>query len=254
MNSMFRILIASAVVVVLPGTTLHAQPVTEEIPPPKFPIPLRAPANASWTIKVEGGKKASEQEGGGSESPSTPSQIVVTKTSPIYMETASISGGGTIQKWVFLTPAKTYRFARQGSSGKWDRLRDEFYNDIPRYEQSDFEDFEWISKENYKGVESVEGRPAYAFELVSRSPITRRDQIYYDPGKSIDADPSSAPQQTFRSNAWLDAKTLLPIKVDDGRQTRTFTFGETPASKLSPPADVLAALKEWVGEDRRIDR
>lgn len=231
------------VALIIGALALHSSPAqdTEKIPPPKFPLKLRAPDKASWIVNIKKSGGASSNGESGSR------KIAVTKTTPIYHEIETGGEGGT-ERWAFLTPGNTYRFTK--NAGGWERLYPDYYSDIPQYETSDFEDSEWATEETYKGVVVTDGVPLYLFEKTGSKPISRRDLKFYDVGAAISGE--GAP--TFTCKAWIDPKTLLPVKLEDGREVRTFTYNESPASQLNPPTAVLSELKKWVTEIQRMNR
>lgn len=218
---------------------------TAEIPPPKFPIKLRANENAQWTIDIrkKGGRDSSNSNE--AEEQKRPSQIVLTKTGPIYREEAN---GAT--QWIFVTDGGIYRLNKPPGSQNWERVENSVYLDAQNYSDSDFESFNWIGEKNYKGVQVLDNVPVYYFEETSHLPITRQDELHYDVGSAMSGDAS----YEFVAKAWLDAKTLLPVRFEDNRQVQTYTFGAAPNGRLSPPAEVLAALKKWVEDVKRMNR
>jgi hypothetical protein len=231
------------VALILATLAVRSSPAQEadKIPPPTFPLKLRAPDKASWTVQIK------RNSGGGDDGESGSRKITVTKTAPIYHETET-GGGSGAERWAFLTPGSTYRFTK-GPSG-WERLYADYYADIAQYETSDFEDTEWATQETYKGVVVTNGVPLYYFEKTSSKPISRRDLKFYDVGAAVSG--QGAP--TFTCRAWIDPKTLLPVKLEDGREVRTFTYNDPPAAQLMPPSEVLSELKKWVAEIQRMNR
>lgn len=223
-----------------------------EIPPPKFPLSLRAPASASWVIKKENKGKVIETENSqnsGSKAVPLVKELSVTKTSPIYFERAIVENGRSWEKWVFVTNDGTYRLIKYAGSPKWERLWETHYQDISRYENTDFEDIEWIAKDNYLGIQTVDKGPAYAFGIQSRSPLTRRDKRNVTVSEGEDGK-----GQIFTASTLIDVKTLLPLKIENDYEISTITYGEAPRSRLSPPAEVLEELKTWVQEVKNANR
>lgn len=243
-SSLFQVAIVGGLLAV--HHPAQAQAVSQEIPPPKFPITLRAPEKSAWTIDVkESGSTSSSNK---NEDPyPVVTQLAVTKTFPVYEEKAMVKNGKSWNRWIFVTDRNTYRLVQYAGAPGWERVPETYYGEVSRYENSDFEDLSWINEKNYKGVEMLDSRPTYAFELIGSAPITRRDREFFDAG-------DTTRKETFVARAWLDAKTLLPIKFEDNREVRTFSFAQAPASQLTPPTVVMTELKKWVEEIRRINR
>lgn len=232
---------------------LPAQEDQPKVPPPKFPIKLRAPQNATWAMTVQDRAQGGASSGGAKAKPSV-RQLVVTKTAPIYQETAAVQNGPGWEKWTFFGPAGTYRLVQYAGSPKCIRMTDTYYGNGSRYEASDFNDLEWIGEKNYRGVEMLNKRPVYFFQADTKSPLTREDQGDFDYGEASNAATAGRSYRSFTYKAWLDAETLLPVKYDDGKKVCTFAFGTPPTSRLVPPPEVIAELKKWLAEDKQSAR
>lgn len=234
----------SIILVLVISSVLHAQDAPEKLPPPpKFPLKLRAPENASWAMIVTPRKAA---EAGAGES--SQQQVSVQKTFPIYYETAA--GKKSWQMWIFAGPI-CYRFMKTPDAPKWSRVQDTVYNQIPRYDRSDFPEAEWIAESNFQDARLLDGRPVYYFSLERDTPITRSDMSNIE---LVEDGESFRSLVHYSAYAWIDAKTLLPVKVVSGDEERTYTFGQPPSSRLNPPADVLSDLKQWVELNRRLSQ
>lgn len=91
--------------------------------------------------------------------------------------------------------------------------------------EADFPGLEWISANNFAGIQGVGGRKAIVFK-------GRADYL-------IDAE-STLPEQVD-ATAYIDLETRLPIAMKRG-DVYTFEFGPKPQTMLTPPPAVSQAL------------
>ncbi len=87
--------------------------------------------------------------------------------------------------------------------------------DYSDYSRHDFEGFEWLAADHYKGVEERQGTPAFHFA-------------------------SGTKQQ-----AYLSVENHLPLLLDDGEIERTYTYTKPDAAALVPPEKFVKVLRDY---------
>jgi hypothetical protein len=85
-----------------------------------------------------------------------------------------------------------------------------------------FEGFDWISKNNYLGIQTVKGRQCLVF---------KKDDM----------------------TAWIDAETRFPIYWNKGDQTREFIHLPPPNAPIGFPPDVLRRI-QGLKQDRNANK
>jgi hypothetical protein len=125
--------------------------------------------------------------------------------------------------------------------------RFQFSSNYSDFRRSDFEELEWIGKENFRGVKEVEGRKVFEFQMDSgKRRLTPREVAELaDPDEPQQGKKPTEQAATGRIyTAYLDTRTNLPVYFDDGEIVRTYKFSETPGS-LSIPANFAVELDNW---------
>lgn len=188
----------------------------------------------------------------------TPSlqKLEVKKTAPIYYESGSVRDGKNWERWIILAQGNIFQITKNAGEAGWSRLQsDSFGGDVSNYAAADFEEFKWIDKTNYKGVEMLEGeRPAYLFELTTSAPISRAEELNFDHGAAQMAKEAGLSYNLRTIRAWIDPKTKLPIKLDKGTEVKDYVFGPAPAARLVPPPGVIAVLQSWLADLKKTRR
>lgn len=237
-----------ALCLVIPCTWSQDSP---SVAPPKFPISLHAPKNSAWTVSSSRTNKTDEDK--------TPyvKSLSVTKSGPIYHEIAEVTDGPSWEKWVFILEGEPLQLIKFAESANWKRMpRTGAASEWSNYAVADFEEFQWVSEQNYKGVETIDERPVYRFETTTKGgPLTRKESLSFDYGKAAEAMRKGESYGTNRVvSASFDARKSLPVRIDTGAEVRDYVFGEPPKAQLQPPPEVLAELTKWVAEIRSTQR
>lgn len=247
---------AAAAVLPLAAADLPAQ---DTIPAPKFPITLRAPENASWSWTRKGaGEKDSAAEsigegvqGSGAEKkPPMVRALSVTKTGPIYFVRATVQNGRSWEQWFFRRAGeKPYQAIQFSGASNWERLTSAHVGtDACQFESSDFEDFDWINEKNYVGVRTVDGVSAHCFEMSTEKPLTRREAVNYNYAAASAAHDKGETYNLRTVRAYLDPKTLLPLRFESGKDIFVYAMGAAPAGKQVPPEAVVADFRKFLAE------
>lgn len=199
--------------------------VEDEIPPlPSGPILKRLPDMSSWQITYVYPEDKDKQK---TESLTTPVQkvdkgslpdflpprkIVVTKTNPIWSAVCIDVEGRKIEEW---SPGNGRFVDLQGTVMPLPEMEGiaggELTNEVncvPSFSGFDFPGMDWISKENYKGIQKVGPRVFYVFQDEPKGLI-----------------------------AWVDAATQFPVRLIKGDEIRTLQLLPPPTQMLTiPPA------------------
>lgn len=232
---------------------LPAAPAQEPIPSPRFPLELRAPENAQWTVKVSG--KSGGQQEGADKTPSL-SSLNIKKTGSIYHEVATVLNGKGWEKWVFLLEGRQFGLIRY-ADGSWERLPAVGVSlAATDFSKSDFEELQWMNEQTYKGVTGDESAKWFLFETnANKGPLTSWEASSYDFGAASEARRLGKTYGPDRQVlGYLSLDTLLPVKFDNGVEVREYTFAEAPTGRLTPPEPVVKELAAWIGEIRNRQR
>lgn len=197
------------------GGAVHAQSPSAKPEPPAPPYIASVPAPASWSIRSINPPVANP------EAP-TIKEIRVAKARDKKQELTIWSNGAESESWF----VDTFVIYRQPHFVKGDVAILEQRPDSSDhfFSTSDFSNLAWVGKDTFQRTETVKGKLCYYYENgrhaeQERIPEPLRDQI-----------------KLAISKAWIDARTKLPVAVEEGgiRQEYDFTFG-SPASLTLPP-------------------
>lgn len=248
-----------------------AQDKAEEVPvvpPPKFPLVLRAPQKAHWKVEFRydrekaqkealnpNEKKAGDAVEPGDDAPPPPpmmpKSVEVSKDGRIYREVSTWPDGKKAEKWVL----DGFQMREQPRTGKiLDVDAASYSTDFSDYRRSDFEAAEWVGKENYTGVKVVAGRPAYEFSVGSDKRKLTPREIEFRQEQIAERKSSAVATGGPTYVAYLDVATLLPIYIDNGEAVRIYSYG-TLDEALTMPAKFQArynARKKLLKEKSRV--
>jgi hypothetical protein len=208
----------------------QAQTAPQATPPPLAPGPLisRAPDFSQWMMSMKSGALDPTQL-------ASPQNIkfdqrtLVTKTGPIRREISATADGQKTEMWLWdkyqATTATGHddpTIVMQGANA-----RAGFFAD---YSKSDFTGFDWISKNNYIGVQAMEGIPCIVFhegpaELPSGAPANGAPAI-----------PESG------STAYISLQGRLPVLLQTDSAVVLYQWQQAPTTQLTLPANVKAAV------------
>lgn len=114
----------------------------------------------------------------------------------------------------------------------------------PDWSKSDFPEAGWIRAEDYAGKQILSGRVCYVFDRQknARTPEQRRASIERELRELGVTDPRAFAQMRDNMLAapaavgrvWLDAKTLLPLQVENEAFRFRYTYSSVPEIKVSP--------------------
>ena len=251
----------------VPALAEEDKPEAPSLPPPKFPLELRAPNKYQWKIdfrfdRAKAKKQTLTPEAKPSEDldepteaapPMLPKSIEVSKDGRVYREVTTWQDGKKSEKWVL----DGLQLREQPKTGRvLDVDAASYSTDFSDYRRSDFELAEWMNKEAFKGVKLLGTRPAYEFSIGSdkRRPTPREialKSIQDDVSESTDSQPVAASAEYV---AYLDAKSLLPIYIDDGEVVRIYSYGPLTESLVPPQKfmDRLNARKKMLQAKTRV--
>jgi len=233
---------------------------------PSEPILKRAPAHAEWSVQFfpsESDIKKTFAKNGGQfkegEIPKGalvgPKSKTVSKDGTTYRELEQWEDGRSQEKWtvgdmqVYETSLtkKLVRLPRPASAQVASNYSD--------YRRSDFEELEWIGRDNFVGVQDMNGRKVYEFQgNAAKRRLTLREQ-----GDLVDVDAGKSAEELakeFRAGSsgkpsyvvYLDAQTQLPLYFDDGRVIRIYNFSANPPASLQVPQRFSDKFEAWKKE------
>lgn len=187
---------------------------------PSLPDPIlhRVSDLTPWTVVFRSGQQNSGPQTGASK----PKTTFIIKSKNIYHIIENQSNGSILDKWyvagmLIKFPPNTEKWSMSNS-------------DI-NFSQTDFPELSWLSKENYTGVQKVNGKDAYAFKT-----------------QYVIIDENGHPETFFRT-ATVDVETQWPIYFTDGPSAVTYQYGKPSSAPLSIPSKVSAVIAQQVGFD-----
>lgn len=229
---------------------------------PKTPLLPRMSNLSEWTItyrysrekarerfmnpeKKEPEETADEQDSPDDE-PVTifPKSRTITKQGQVYREVTRWSNGEVTEKWIvnglqLMEIPGSNELLRVGLSG--------YPPDMSDYSRSDFEDFEWIGLDNYKGVRSVRGGQAYEFSTAAvERRLTPREKWERHSEEGYKKLPES--EEAFPFVAYLDAKTQRPLLLDNGRVVQIYRYADKVPALPTMPQKFAEEFQQWRDE------
>jgi hypothetical protein len=223
---------------------LHAQSSSSEIPvPPPGPlIQNRAPDFSQWTVTVSLDQSSQQQAGGaGSSGGSSTNNVsaksiiikkVITKTHDIVHVEYTDEQGRVWNLWeqgslhAFVWPdGKTASFAASSLSVE---------NVNPLYldfSNSDFDGFDWISVNNYKGIKEVAGKSCLVFEGIVK----------------FGGIPMNA-------SAATDLTTRLPVQYKGPTGVTSYEFSAPPSEMQTIPANIERLMMAQQQKEKSLAR
>lgn len=194
--------------------TLHAQ--EKKLPPPTSPAIQRAADFAAWTVRFTYPKDKAKAQGEENPAP-IPERVTalsVRKTNQTYHVLTEWQSGRKSEKWIIdgvqlqTAPGSTVvSLLPKPESAEFAQP------DYLDFSQGDFPELDWVSLNDYRGVQPYEGQPAYFFT-----------------------------SETGSKRSVFLSERQLPLQADFGSVVFTYTMGTPPATPLIPPQNFAQAL------------
>jgi hypothetical protein len=263
--------------------SLYSQQPKAAATPPQPPFLNRAPASSQWIITFKPQAKAPAEDNStvratGSAPAPRPRVITVTKSGNTIAEKLVNENGVTIETWHI--PGYSIS-AVNGKNPVLSPTPGNTFNTTD-YSTADFAGFDWISPQNFAGVQEIMGRHCLVFksQIVTLDPAEvsmlksiraseisaqkeREKEAAKAAGKNANqTQPAEAPIAPFNPDdfkvdvtAYIDDQSRVPVAlvygIPNGVMTRTYQFQPAPASVVLPP-DVSAFLKKTVERRNRM--
>jgi hypothetical protein len=222
--------------------TAQGRPQSTPVPLAPGPLLNRAPAFSQWLISI---KLASGAPGATVAVPDAQTKYdqrtQVTKTGDVRVEISVTADGRKSQKWcqgalqaTIIPGVKDPEVAMAG--GAIAERGNLGYTD---YTKSDFPGFEWISKKNYTGTQTVEGVPCIVFhEDSADGPAAPAAS----PAAGASSSASAVPQGG--NTAYIAADVRLPVLLVTDAGVNFYQFEAAPSAQLRLPPNVQAAFDQ----------
>jgi hypothetical protein len=217
---------------------LRAQaPAPQATPPPlgRGPLLNKAPAFASWLMSIKNGTQDSIAVPDATTK--FDQRILVRKTGDTREEIYVDATGEQTDKWIVdglqanIDPHTQEASLTGAGSGGGAAAFDP---------KTDFSGFEWISRSNYTGVQTMEGIPCIVFHIDPSA----GDAPTPSPTPANPNAPATIPQSG--DTAYIAYQGRLPVLLQQGGTTTLYQFQPAPSTPLTPPAsvqDVINSLK-----------
>lgn len=203
----------------LEAICLHASYAQDAIALPSIEFP---PYRATYAVDIMSLKNESSDSGGESDRRRVKviRRIEITISGNVQRWVSEWSDGNTTETWIAESSVIS-----ESPYGDWLNVFD-----LRQAEKGEFfpirrEDFENIPEQDYKGIETIEGRQCHRFE--------------------------HKPENQELRIIWVDSKTLLPVKVNDGFNEYIFHFAVPASATLELPEKYQEALKNSASTIRK---
>ena len=247
------VIILAAASLIAAFAPLHAQqpaPSTETIP--SGPLLKNAPSNSQWIVAYK-----YDDASGKASKPTQPHsengrvrirQILCIRTGAMAYEMITDEAGKKTEKW-FANGEQYIR--KSGSSDFSSAGTKDFYNVNYEYHSpTGFPGFGWISKNKFVGIQKVLDRECLVFtdqqqELALSDPdlfAIFNDRKEHPIVK--DRENHEMPIHVVNVTACIDLETRLPVLLQIGGETRTFTFLDAPTTPVVLPPELAQQLEQ----------
>jgi len=199
-------------------------------PPPQPPYVNNAPAYAAWNIAF-----STKQT---NPAPRTLKAVRVNKMNKDFQEIKYWSDGSTSEQWqvqgviLIKEPYSPGIYVISSEEILLPSNRDLCYRS-----SSDFPELNWLSANTYAGVKNFQGKTCYWFQTDAKSSTDSTSAAPIRNTPIADGKPSQ--------QAWVDAKTLLPVAFDEGGMLRVYSFESATSQQAELPPHFAEALKDY---------
>ena len=201
------------------------------------PVAGRAPEFASWTITFDYPSLAQQESKARKRAPRRIASIAVTKTKDTYCEQIRYEDNSQREIWTIgdlrVQPDGSGRLCicapdsmSSGAEGTTDPEEALSADGILVFKKTDFPDFQWLSKQNFAGLQKDNAAGHLVFEGTAGTSFT---------GTGITGLPLTA---------LVDGKSRLPSEIRCKEWTMAFEFGPAPENTLAPPHAVQELLNQ----------
>ena len=234
----------------------------------KDPILPRMPERSSWTVSIRQRAQAPAPDSTGKQPAQSPNDV-----------TAAIAKDGKTYRVIYSKPVNGYSeiWFVNGTTlallpgGNRAAIVNPVLFPLTGFSSSDFEDFSWVMKQNFIGLQTVAKRPMLAFKADNLTrPFTAREDFLVDQlrrakqlGSPLDdpdapfkpqqpppppESPKAGRQKILKLlglgpdiSAWLDPETKRPFLMTSGENLISIAYS-TAVVPLAPPTSILARL------------
>lgn len=189
----------------------QAAPSKTEYPPLPEPILHRVTDLTPWKIVFRSLQQNPPPQSGASQAKTTS----IVKSGNVYHIVESQPNGATLDKWSI--DGMLVKFPP--NTDRWS-----ISNTDLNFSKTDFPELPWISKENYTGVQKVNGKDAYLF----KAQYTIIDE--------------NGQPEIVTQTAAIDVATQWPLYSTDGASAVLYQYGSPGTTPLTIPPKVSAAI------------
>jgi len=225
-----------------------------DLPGGKIPVDL--PKYAAWEVAYEYKDLPSTDSPQVSKPPAESSQrarpklTTVTRTDDLIREKTVWTDGSTTESWTYRELLELIQADAEGNPAK--NPPEKYDPDFIDYRKGDFPKFSWVAPKWYAEYKNIEGRDCYVFRIPSTELPPDRPEVIERYQLPPQMKPAS--EQARLVSAVVDAKTLHPVSIDDGKVKRGYRILPPPATPLQIPAAFAEMLDEWVKEINEAQR
>ena len=206
------------------------------------------PESSQWVVTFDYADEKANPKPRSANAPARIKKSVNVRSGPLTYKETTDEAGGKIEKW-FL---RDEQYTRKGGSPQFyiAGTKDIFNASFEPFSPTDFQGFSWISKKNFVGDQKIQGRDCLVYRdqtethavLDSNISATARAPQGQNPTNMTL--PSEATGSGVTVVACIDKETRLPVTLQIGEETRTFTFLDPPTAPVTLPPDLKQQLEE----------
>jgi hypothetical protein len=210
-------------------------------PPPAPPLVQPLPQNLRWTMSFTIRKEllAPKEPGRAPPLSTFPKEVRITKTGDI--EEQAITWSDQSHSTAYF--ARGFRLHQDPSNGivvvQTGAIDPEAVHAIP---QPGWFGVEWIKPSSFQGTVNLGGLPCHHYLEKTSAPLPEADS------------PDAPFSKRIVREAWIDAKSRLPVKVVAHLGVVTFAIDPTPAAPVTLPPEFQKAWTDYQGQLTRLQR
>lgn len=233
------------------GNAVASDPATAVTPLPNGNILQAAGSVSAWEVIYESSEPlpnetSKHQVANASTQTSSqtlkPKLMIVARSNEYIREQTRWTDDSETESYIY---RRLLRLSMLGENGEVVSIMPARYSpDFVNHEDGSFPGFLWVDRAHYVGIQKVDGRDCHVFQTKSSSLPSNRQPILGEADLPSAQLPSTEPVTPV--TAAIDAQTLLPVFLDDGKTKRKYRILPDSQEPLVVPQAVETEMKRWV--------